>query len=405
MAERKAVFMNETKRMQGTQKQDDNTKKRQGLKALSEIMMLVQEQKLLMDAEHVTNVEEAIAKIAASPLGRDHRWRLAHEGDRRRVVAIAFADEQRHRREEAEKAARDFRLLLQETILDSKKGAAAGAEPPSFGEARSLLRHDERWKAVGSTEIRQRIFGEVADVANRKWLKKKREEAEEEDELLERRKRSRRSTAESEYLKILEEHIRCPLELSWQEVRVLLSNTKGAPDDLDEAGRESVFNKMRQEDLDRKLGVFSEALLKSSADEIGPELSFAQASELVMAKIGNEARVRGVPQTELKRSWEDWRRLRLEEAADAFRSLLRQSEYLAEAVDDQDAHSGKGIVFEALVEKLKTDKRYRRLDPVPTQRTRIILARLAEAAAERQAASSRAQTQGSDSEGEPGNPG
>ena len=199
-------------------------------------------------------------------------------------------------------------------------------------------------------------------------------------ELVEHRKRSRQDLLEHEVRDLLQRKIRSPLDLTWDEVRVVLQEERAQlPEDVDEAYLHEIFNRVCQEDMQRRSDAFSSALLRSCIDELGPELPFPSVVQAVAAKLGQEL-IRPLPETELRTRWETWRRLRLMEAADAFRLYLRQSEVMADAARDSGTLRGEGEGFQDLCERLKQDKRYLRLDPVPTQRRRLILSRLDEIA-------------------------
>eukprot|EP00930_Biecheleria_cincta_P030829 TRINITY_DN21372_c0_g1_i1.p1 TRINITY_DN21372_c0_g1~~TRINITY_DN21372_c0_g1_i1.p1 ORF type:complete len:517 (-),score=131.59 TRINITY_DN21372_c0_g1_i1:12-1562(-) len=372
LSERKALFQQEVKRLGTGRRKTDAEVKRKGQQALSELLTSVIAQGVFDD---VQSAEEALEKLATSDFSKDERWRLAAHGDRQRLVTRVFGELIAQRRARAEHAAKDFRALLGETVLSPAK---VGAEMPTFDDAQNMLGQELRWKAVDTVAQRQQIFATVASEASKQWLAKKRRQAEDEDELLEHRKKSKRSEAEHDFRQLLVQHINFPLELTWAEVQILLRDSTLVVD-LDEAGQEWVFNQLCKEDLERRCACISEALHQSSADEIGPELPFMEAYRLVVAKVG-EVRVRGVPEAELKRLWEDWRRLRLEEAMDAFGSWLRKCEHISEAARDPMAREGVGEMFKALQDKLRADKRYVRLDSLPNRRNKIILDRLREAA-------------------------
>lgn len=372
VSQRKALFQQEVKKLGTGRSKADAMAKRQGQQALSQLLVSVRAQGFF---DELQSAEEALDKLAASKFSEDERWRLAAPGDRQRLVARTLGDVIAQRRARNEQAAKDLRALLQETVLSP---ARVGAEMPTFDDAQKLLCQEPRWNAVDTVAQRQHVYDTAASEASKQWLAKKRRQADDEDELLEHRKKSRRSEAEQDFRQLLVQQINFPLELTWAEVQILLRDSTVLVD-LDEAGQEWVFNQLCKEDLDRRCACISDALHKSSADEIGPELQFMEAYRLVVEKVG-EVRARGVPEAELKRLWEDWRRLRLEEAMDAFGSWLRKCEHISEAARDPMARAGVGVTFEELQEKLKADKRYVRLDSLPTRRKQIILDRLREAA-------------------------
>ena len=177
---------------------------------------------------------------------------------------------------------------------------------------------------------------------------------------------------------LLQRKIRSPLDLSWDEVRVLLQEERAQlPEDVEEAYLHEVFNRVCDEDKQRRAGAFSSELLR--CEELGPELSFEAVCEKAASLLGGEL-LRPVPEAELRIRWENWRRHRLTEAAEAFKLFLRKSELLATAARDPDALRGEGAKFQELCEQLQQDKRYLRLELLPTQRRRLIISRLEEVA-------------------------
>merc|ERR1711920_440347 len=107
-------------------------------------------------------------------------------------------------------------------------------------------------------------------------------------------------------------------------------------------------------------------------------------------------RLQGVPFAELRQTWEIWRRSRLAEAKENFQAWLRQCGQLCEVAQDTEAQGGRGPGFDALCEKLCIDPHYRRLDAIPNERRRLIVARLQEAAASREDARGIAERDDSD---------
>ena len=199
-------------------------------------------------------------------------------------------------------------------------------------------------------------------------------------ELAEHRKRSRRDVVEQEVRDLLQRKIRSPLDLSWDEVRVVLQEEHAQlPEDVEEAYLHEVFNRVCDEDKERRAGAFSSELLRCSVEELGPELPFEAVCERVACQLGSEL-LRPVPEAELRIRWENWRRHRLTEAAEAFKVFLRQSEVLATAARDPRAVRGEGTKFQELCDELRKDKRYLRLELLPTQRRRLIIERLEEVA-------------------------
>mmetsp|Transcript_110151 Transcript_110151/g.355543 ORF Transcript_110151/g.355543 Transcript_110151/m.355543 type:complete len:325 (-) Transcript_110151:84-1058(-) len=320
---------------------------------------------------------EVLATLAQGELGKDERWHSTAPGDRERLVAAALKQDSEQRSREAAAATRAFRVLLQERLLGP--ASIAGREPPTFGEARRLLRGDPRWKAVASVAERQQLYGEAASDASRQCLRRRQRQAEDEDELMERRKRSRRAQAEAEFRGILTSHVKSLLQVSWAEARVLLDGV-GGPAELDEAGRERVFEELRRAEAQERVAAFADVLRHASADFLGLEACFEDAYAAVLSKLGGEVQVQGVSVADLRRTWETWRRAKLTEAVEIFNAWLLQCEHFAKAAKDPEAHSGRGPLFEALCGKLAGDPRYLRLNVVPEKRRGLIMARLRQVA-------------------------
>ncbi|CAJ1449690.1 unnamed protein product [Effrenium voratum] len=249
-------------------------------------------------------------------------------------------------------AAAAFRALLSETVL--RAGPA-----PSFGEARSRLRHEPRWQGVTSVEARQALYAELAEQLSRRWAAEKKREADDEDDVEAKRQRCRFDVAEQSFRSLLAKKVKTPLDFSWKEATMILEGEE-LPE-LPEVDLETIFHEVRTEELQRRLRAFA-AFLRSSSH--GPEQSFGQAL------VGAEELLQSVPVAEAKKCWEDWRRWRLTEAEEEFKAWLRQSELLSAQVPTE------GPAFEAFCESLANDLRYQRLAPVPSTRKRLILQRL-----------------------------
>mmetsp|Transcript_71152 Transcript_71152/g.231098 ORF Transcript_71152/g.231098 Transcript_71152/m.231098 type:complete len:300 (-) Transcript_71152:56-955(-) len=288
----------------------------------------------------------------------------------------------------------------------------------------------ERSKAVVDIAERQRLYGDVASEvltndccwtegspqppsqttlpatapaeAARRIHAKRKARAEDEDELTSKRFHSRRSEAEKRFREMLDEHLKAPLELTWPEARMLMREAlKKSPPDLDEVSCEIIFGEVKSEDGERRLAAFADVLRRAPVEALGPELSFDQAKAVAVTKLpGGEARLQGLPPQDLRRCWEDWRRVRLAEASQAFEAWLQGCVFLEEAASDPDALQARGPAFEALCKRLSTDARYVRLSPVPRERIKLIVGRLEEAAEERAAnrAACAAKAGGSDEE-------
>ncbi|CAK9019798.1 unnamed protein product [Durusdinium trenchii] len=313
----------------------------------------------------VDSVQGALTKLEAH-FGQDPRWSAVSAHERQRLVESRIAEKQMVQAGEEEKAWRAFRALLLETVFLQ---FPADNHVPSFEEvSQTSVASQPRWTALGEPKRRE-IYQALAQERAKRWARERRQETEEEDDLLEKRKRSRLVLAEEDFRSLLERKVKSPLEFSWKEVTMLLDGEK-LPD-LDEVDLETIFNQVRTEDLERRLAMFSSTLLRN--EKVTMEMSMGE----VIQTLEMQEHLRAVPENLLKKSWEDWRRFRLTEALEAFRSWLRESPELAETNRlDEDA-------VQELCTRLKPDIRFRRLDLFPSQRKRLIMDRLKEIAEEK----------------------
>jgi len=397
LMERKKTFTEVARLLGKQQRQVDAGARLAACKGFAALVAAARARGLFSGAR---NAAEAVSKMAKSDLGADKRWGAAAPKDRERMLAEVLKEEGKANQEEAMTAVKAFRAMLQEAIIGPAE--SAGADPPPFGEVRRLLRGDARWKAVVDVAERQRLYGDVASEAARRIHAKRKARAEDEDELTSKRFHSRRSEAEKRFREMLDEHLKAPLELTWPEARMLMREAlKRSPMDLDEVSCEIIFGEVKSEDGERRLAAFADALRRAPVEALSPELSFDQAKAVAVTKLpGGEARLQGLPPQDLRRCWEDWRRVRLAEAAQAFEAWLKGCVFLEEAASDPNALQARGPAFEALCKRLSTDARYVRMSPVPRERIKLIVGRLEEAAEERAAnrAACAAKAGGSDDE-------
>ena len=423
--QRKPLFQKVLQRMAAEQRGLESSARRHNRQAFEDLLSAAESHGML---DKVKTAEEAIAQISASHLSGEPSWQNTSMADKTRLIEALVKSITQKKAIAEERSVRDFRALLQEMLCKN----AEGTDLPSFEHARQLLRHQPRWKALASKALRQRVYNEMSRDHYMKWVAARKSKADEEDdarllsivlffccwilgtcwlcctswglmctlpqftvvfpgcfwstlvllvqELAEHRKRSRRDLVEQEVRALLQRKIHSPLELSWDEVRVVLQEERSQlPEDVEEVYLHEIFNRICDEDLQRRADTFSSALLRSNIDDLGPQLSFPAVVEAVAAKLGEhgDELLRPVPESELRTRWETWRRLRLQEAQEAFRLWLRQSEVVTKAARDPEALRGEGA-FHGLCEQLETDKRYMRLEVVPTQRRNLIISRLQE---------------------------
>merc|ERR1712232_282693 len=159
--------------------------------------------------------------------------------------------------------------------------------------------------------------------------------------MAEHRKRSRRMTVEEEFVELLQHRIKSPVEVVWAEVRVLLIGVE-MPAELDEASRECIFNVWRNENKQRALDAFAEVLRRTPIDVLGPEAKFDEACRKAAVRLGGETHLRGLDSADLRRIWEDWRRVKLSEAEDNFKMWIRECGNFSVAAAEPEARNGQG---------------------------------------------------------------
>lgn len=377
LCDRKVLFQQEAKRLFEQSRRGTAAAKRNAFLTFAPIVAAARSQGLLHGAR---TTADALASIAKSDLGADSRFTSASRGVRERLIGEALREQQRERDTEVAESVTAFRALLQAAVFGP--AAKACKEPPPFGDVRRQLREDPRWKAVSDAGLLQELFTAAAAEAAQRLQQRRRKRAEEEDELASRRLRMRRQDGEEAFRLLLTEHVTAPLQLTWPEARILLEDGLAkAPLELDEAAREAAFNELRQEALARCLATFADALRGIPLETVPPEESFEEARKAVAQQIpGIDGRLEGSLATELRRTWEDWRRARLSVAAEELRSWLREPDcqHVNDAAADAQALQGAGPRFEALCMKLSVDARYKRLRLLPGERRRIIVERLVE---------------------------
>lgn len=307
--DRHRLFQQEVKLLAQQKRRAAADAQQRACRTFAPLLAVACQRGLLHDAQ---TVEQAVAAIAHSDLGRDPRWHSTSQDERQRLVKQAFDKEMHRRSEVAAAASRAFRSMVQQVILAPAEVACQ--EPPPFGEARRMLRADPRWKAVSDADMRQQLYSAAAAEAALRLQQKRRRQADDEDELAACRQRSRRLQAEEEFRSILSERVKATLEVTWLEARFLLGDAGfgGALTDLDEVAREAIFNEVRRDESARCLAAFAEVLRAASSAALRMEHSFEEVCALLASKVpGGEARLRGVPQADLRDAWSVWRRARL----------------------------------------------------------------------------------------------
>eukprot|EP00435_Cladocopium_sp_Y103_P048931 s2478_g14.t1 len=362
-SQRRKLFQRLAQSLGEGQRKLEADSRRQGREGFLQLIELARSQGQLESA----SLDMTLAELERH-FAQDSRWAQVAAPERRRLVELKWAEVRKVKEEEEQTAARAWRSWLLEKVFHQ------ALRPPAF-DALPMTEAPAVDAALPMAR-RRAIYEELAAELARKVASEKKAEADEEDDLLEKRKRSRLDVAEEDFRGLLAKKIRSPLEFSWKEVTMVLDGEK-LPE-LNEVDLETIFNEVKSEDLVRRLDAFSAALLRS---DLAAETSLQEA----MQSVEMEEYLQAVPQNELKKRWEDWRRFRVTEALDIFAAWLRQEPalYAAEAR----GAASRGAAVEELCKKLESDIRYRRLDWVPSQRMKIITARLDEVAAERKATS------------------
>eukprot|EP00401_Gymnodinium_catenatum_P063262 CAMPEP_0117609908 /NCGR_PEP_ID=MMETSP0784-20121206/81589_1 /TAXON_ID=39447 /ORGANISM="" /LENGTH=622 /DNA_ID=CAMNT_0005413273 /DNA_START=35 /DNA_END=1899 /DNA_ORIENTATION=- len=334
---RRQLFLKEQARLGERQGHAKALARKRARNALSEFIAVAKERGFLNAA---CDAPAVVARISQSDLGEDRRWLGVEASARERFVAAALRESREEEGAKAEEMGRAFRSLLQDRVLS---GHCSSGPLPPWEDAQRMLSDDDQYRSLGSPDLCRRIYSEMVQEAERQTLQAVRRRKQDKDEMAEQRKRSRRTKVEDEFRSLVLRHVRSPLEVSWAEARILLSG-EAMPEEIDDAGREGIFNELREEEATRRHESFATALRQASADVVGLESSFEQARSVVASRLAaGEAQFTGLPAASLRRIWEDWRRARIDEAVGAFRLWIRQRrDLLPRASADAEVHEGRG---------------------------------------------------------------
>merc|ERR1712187_501048 len=114
-------------------------------------------------------------------------------------------------------------------------------------------------------------------------------------------------------------------------------------------------------------------LTNKSADVIGPDMDFDDILEdTLMIDTKAEQAFSGVPLAVLRAAWEEWRSNARSQAIEACRTWLASCEHFR----GQDRTKPGTDAFEALMQKLKQDVRFKRLNGEPDAQKRLVVERL-----------------------------
>eukprot|EP00928_Gymnodinium_smaydae_P046728 TRINITY_DN31149_c0_g1_i1.p1 TRINITY_DN31149_c0_g1~~TRINITY_DN31149_c0_g1_i1.p1 ORF type:complete len:601 (-),score=140.31 TRINITY_DN31149_c0_g1_i1:110-1912(-) len=397
---RQRLFLREAKRLGEARQRCDAKARARGRQAFEELLSSEEGSRLLLGDDDNAGVDSVLERLAGSALASDERWMaVAEPKERQSLVSAALRRARDRRRQEREAAVAAFQSAVKTWLSGLGRRSPSSASEvlagdalavPSWDEAKVALTGDRSFQALSAVDEAKRIYEELARAEEQRRLQAMRDAKRDRDAASNLRQRDEREEVEAAFRETLEQHVRCLAEVTWAEAKVLLA---GVPDDafsgLNEPGREGVFNEAKNEDIERRLAAFARFLRETPGELLGPEAPFERALETIVARAsaaGDHHAFRGLSTQQLRRTWEDWRRARLQEAAESFQLWLRSLGELHEASGDEDARAGRGPIFEQLCQKLSSDLRYRRLDPVPSQRRRILSARLCEVASEQRAA-------------------
>lgn len=366
--ERKALFEAFAKRIDGERRKQAAAAKKGGREGFRE---------LLAKAESLGLFEDRTGPQALRALeqrfGEDDRWNAVPERERERLVVDVVDALTQRRKQEREKAQKDFRALILSVLRGREE------EPPPWHVVRHRLEEDARWEAMGSLSERAYIYEQVLlelDTARRQRVRRQRQIEEEADVA---RKKRRLDEAEEGLLSFFAERVRAPHTTTWEEVLDALGDHKPMRgSSLDMVEKERIWEEYQRGVAETRRQELIQLLSRTSADVIGPEMEFREVMRHALSNPTAAKAFAGLPEEVLQAAWEEWRGRANDMAAEACRKWLQSCEHFrsTEGIDPADE---SGPAFGALVGRLAAaDVRFRRLGARPEVQRRLVAERLRE---------------------------
>merc|ERR1711920_2600 len=247
---------------------------------------------------------------------------------------------------------------------------------PSFRDARKRLEEDKRWEAVPNSADREKLFQIVArehEESRRKRIKRLKQDEAEVDSL---RKKRRTSEATEILHSLFAERVKIPYTLTWKEAKETVGDCSQLRKvDLRAEEIEKIWEEYKKSAISARHEAFALLLASKSSDVIGPSMAFEDILEnTLMSDAAAEKVFDGVPLSVLRSAWEEWRGKAHELALETCRKWLASCEYFRGFEDVTPSKPD----FERLIQKLKEDRRFRRLNHAPAEQRHLVTERLEE---------------------------
>jgi len=362
-AARKTLFEALAKQLDSERRKQTAAAKRGGREAFREVLAKADKLGLLRD-----RTASLVQRMLERHFGEDDAWDAVPERDRERLIAEAVEESTARWAKNREGACRDFRELIS-GLLHGREQA-----PPPWHVMRKRLQDDPRWAAMESASECERLYEQVVrelDASRRQWLRRQRQDDEEMDAA---RKKRRLTAAEESLHNLFAERIKAPYLMEWTDAMSALGENRQLRDcELHPYEQERVWIEYKRSANDARRQAFLLRLTNTSADLVGPEMSFEQVLE--RSTDGASAKAfAGVPEDVLRSAWEEWREKAHVMAVEVCRQWLRSCEHFRDA---------EGVCvgtseFEGLLAKLRDDVRFRRLGHQPQEQRRLVVERIEE---------------------------
>jgi len=374
--ERKALFEALAKRMDSEKRKQAAEAKQSGRAAFNEILAKSKELGLL-DKRTSAQAQREVERRFSD----DARWNALPQKERNALIIEAAEEEINKKRLEKGAAQQEFKAL----VLDRYRGREGRL--PSFHSAKQQLQQDKRWDLISSPVERERLFGEALRELQTAKRKRNQQQQRDEAEADTARKQRRRDAAEEDLINLLTERVKAPYKFHWDEVHSMLRDNSRFKDiDLSEDQQEKVWEEYKQQSTSARRQAFVELLTHSGVEVIGPDMSFELVFKIVLRSPAGKA-FAVVPKDVLREAWEEWQEHAHRQAVEACQMWLRSCEHFR----GLEGMPPEGPRFNALLERLSQDVRFRRLAARPSEQHRLVAERLTEL---------RAAMRGSDSHGD-----
>eukprot|EP00927_Polykrikos_kofoidii_P059842 TRINITY_DN54964_c0_g1_i1.p1 TRINITY_DN54964_c0_g1~~TRINITY_DN54964_c0_g1_i1.p1 ORF type:complete len:855 (+),score=186.00 TRINITY_DN54964_c0_g1_i1:371-2566(+) len=360
--ERKTLFDALSKRIDSERKKKAAVVKRDGREGFRELLAQAERRGLLHDRP-IAAVQRALEERFED----DSRWIGVPERERDRLVAEAAEESTQRRKKEREEALHGFRALVVEKLRGRED------DPPPFHVLRRKLEKDTRWEPVRDTAERERVYQQVVRELVTSRRQKQRRQRLDEDDVHLLKKKARLAGAEEELRNLFAERCKAPFGVEWEDARVALTERlRGSV--LNDEEQERLWNEYKQKLTAVRREQFLNLLTNTSADIIGPEMSFEEVLSLVTAEPSVAKSLAGLPEELLQGTWQEWRQQAHVRVTEVCQHWLRSCEHFrgSEAIEPN------GFQFEALLQRLSADVRFKRLGDRPDEQRRLVLERLQE---------------------------